>query len=176
MGARAERMHDLSPVLAEFGEKIVERIDANLNGSVDWHGKTFEPLKPSTIAHRIRKLPGANRRNRKGKLTAASRKKRRAYATLYEQESAAGRGGAIIKPLVDSGVMRNSNHVDPPDATSFEWSAIGYLGFHMAGTTRMAARNPTPFEYDGHQWKLNDEMQEKFNETIRKYMIDGEMP
>lgn len=176
MRKRAERTADLEPVLRTFSEDLVTRIDSNYRDGFNWDGEPFAPLKPATISARLAKLPGAKKRDKKGRLTPAARAKRRAAEAFYHQEAAAGRtSNAMIKTLIDSADMVNSNHADPPDAVSFEWSSLGYLGYHMSGTSRMEARNPTPFEWKHGFWKLNDELLEEFGDAVKAYIVKGDL-
>lgn len=81
---------------------------------------------------------------------------------------------SLYKILIDTARARNSNHVDRIESKSLSWSAVGYLGYHMSGTHYMAARNPTPFVFDGDQWVLHDKARELFSTSVLHYIQTGE--
>jgi hypothetical protein len=79
-----------------------------------------------------------------------------------------------IRILVDTARARNSNHADKPQETYFLWSAVGYLAYHMAGTAKMEARNPTPFVYARGEWTLHPRAAEQMDQAVVNYIIRGE--
>lgn len=78
-----------------------------------------------------------------------------------------------IKILIDTARARNSNHVDPPERTRILWSAVGYLAYHMSGTRRMPARNPTPFVFSGGKWQLAEDAMKGLGTAVINYVYRG---
>lgn len=81
---------------------------------------------------------------------------------------------AGIKILIDTARARNSNHVDRATRTSIEWSAVGYLGYHMAGTKRMPMRNPSAFVYEAGAWALHPKGAKLLASYVTSYVFRGE--
>jgi hypothetical protein len=83
-----------------------------------------------------------------------------------------------IKPLIDTARARNSNHATA-DRNGVEWSAVGYLGVHMAGTNRagrghsvtIPMRNPSPFVLAGDDWKLRESARKSLEEHIKRHVF-----
>jgi hypothetical protein len=169
MRERAERLRDYRPCLEVWGNALVKRIDDCYQNERNWDGSKFAPLAPSTVRARIGKIPGNKRSKKTGRLSKKSKTSRK----QMRQDYASGAAG-IIKILSDTAVMRNSNHVGKPELHSIDWSSIGRLAYHMAGTSRMPARNPTPFVYENKQWKLRDDEFQKLNVLVQRYVVEGE--
>ena len=195
MQARTERVQHLEPALEVFGQSIVKQTDDKFHRSMDWDGQPFADLMPSTIEQRARTHAGgvrvrsdgvtrggyrAKRKELRTKLagqgksrkqiTKALRTNRRAYERKKLKITAPGG----IKILVDTARARNSNHVDPPEPTSITWSAVGYLGYHMTGTVRMEARNPTAFVYAESKWQLHPDAAKQFDQMMLAFIVRGE--
>jgi hypothetical protein len=161
--AKAARLQDLSPALKTFGRWVERNVDDCFDQSVDWDGKPFQPLAPSTIEQRIGNLAAANKRTKSGELTKGARELR---------EKLQAPGG--IKPLVDTARARNSQHSDTT-ADTWIWTAVGYLGYHMAGNERLPVRNPSPFVINSNSrgWKLHPRAQSKLDKIISAYVNRG---
>lgn len=177
----AVRMSDLEKPLKNIAQEIEKRTDDSFRYSRSQFGEPFKPLAPSTVAGRIRKLRGANRRNKAGKLTAGAHRMR---------EKLTAPGG--MKPLIDTARMKNSQHVVVDSPTSIRWSAVGYLGPHMTGGQRNGKlgmppqRNPTVFVKSGGGdfdflggasagWKLDASMSLYFTRAIDTYVRTGKV-
>lgn len=79
-----------------------------------------------------------------------------------------------MKILIDTARARNSNHVERPTATAIEWSAVGYLAFHMTGTKRMPMRNPSAFVYEAGKWTLHPIAARLLDSYLTTYILRGE--
>lgn len=169
MRERAQRFSDLRPALKAVGREIELRTDTAFRDSKSPFGEAFPPLAPSTLASRARKLPGAKKRGKGGKLTGGALKKRSEAIAAYQ-------GGAtnIFKPLVDTARARNSQHVDI-DVQSLKWSAVGYLGPHMTGTGRVPKRNVAVFEKRGEQWVLHPDVARYLAAKVAAYVQTGKV-
>lgn len=77
-----------------------------------------------------------------------------------------------IKPLVDTARARNSNHATTT-RECVEWTIVGYLGYSMSGTEKMPERNPSPFYWDGSQWKLRDSAMKSLGTHLRAHILSG---
>lgn len=160
--ALAARCADLEPAFEAFGAYIVKTTDDGFRNEREADGTVFAPLAVATIDARIAKV-GGFKRTRKGSFTKGALKK---------QARLSAPGG--IKILTDTARARNSQHtVATPN--SLTWSAVGYLGAHMAGTSRVPKRNPTPFVRVGNGWALNAKAQDKVTVDIRHYVQTGEV-
>ena len=157
---------NLTPAYKLFGADLVKKTDDAFHASVGFDGEAWEPLATSTIDSRIAKV-GGFKRTKKGKFTKGALKK---------QAKMSAAGG--IKPLVDTARARNSQHVGPASRDGIEWSAVGYLGTHMAGTSKagrgrnitIPKRNPTGFELVGGQWVLRDSTKKMLQKRIFQYL------
>lgn len=180
--AKAKALSDLTPAYKRFGAEIVKKTDDAFHNSKGYDGEAWPALAQSTIDSRLAKLPGANRRNKKtGKLTAGARTKRRAAQALIHQEQASHGGyGGLIKPMVDTARARNSSHADS-SRDGVTWSAVGYLGVHMAGTdgagrsgnVTIPKRNPSPFELKGGKWVLRDSAKASLAKHLNEHINAG---
>lgn len=126
-----------------------------------WNGKQARAI--INFAH-------AYEEDKSGKLKRVSRRLTKASDALRGQMLAPGG----IQILIDTARARNSNHIDPPDKTSVMWSAVGYLAYHMSGTTRMEARNPTAFAWNGKKWDLADDANKDLKQAVTNYIYRGE--
>jgi len=126
-----------------------------------WSGKQAGAIVNFAHAHEL---------DDSGRYSRVTRKLTKSAAAKRAQLLAPGG----IVPLIDTARARNSNHIDPPGQTSVVWSAVGYLGYHMSGTRKMPARNPTPFVHDGSGWRLADDAMQDLGSAIVNYVKHGE--
>lgn len=167
--ALSKAVADMTKAYKLFGADLVKKTDDGFHTSVGFDGEAWEPLATSTIEARIARV-GGFKRTKKGKFTKGALKK---------QEAMLSPGG--IKPLVDTARARNSQHVQV-SRDGLEWSAVGYLGTHMAGTTRagrgrnvtIPVRNPTGFELVGGQWVLRESAKKMMQQRIYQHLGLGE--
>jgi hypothetical protein len=163
--AQAERVEDLTPAMKVFGRYVEKNVDDCFDQSRDWSGVPFPPLAESTIERRIGSLKAANKRTKDGKLTKGSQRLR---------EKLLAPGG--IKPLIDTGRARNSQHTDAePDG--IVWTAVGYLGYHFEGygiLAHLPARNVSPFVFRAGDFSLHPRARQKLDEIITGYVMRGE--
>lgn len=145
MQARVQRLADLSPALRVVAAEIEKQTSDAFRSSTSPFGEEWPALAPSTLKARAAKLPGANRRSKStGKLTKGARAKREQAIAKYN----AGTAG-IFKPLMDTGRMRGSVHVNVT-GNVLEFTAVGYMAPHITGSlsrpNRPPKRNPTVFQ------------------------------
>lgn len=163
--ALAKAVQDMTKAYKLFGADLVKKTDDGFQSSVGFDGEAWEPLAASTIDARIARV-GGFKRTKKGKFTKGALKK---------QAKMSAAGG--IKPLVDTARARNSQHVQV-SRDGLEWSAVGYLGTHMAGTDKagrgrnitIPKRNPTGFELVGGQWVLRDSAKKLMQRRIFQHL------
>ena len=161
----AKAVADLTKAYKLFGADLVKKTDDGFQASVGFDGEAWAPLAASTIDSRIARV-GGFKRTKKGKFTKGALKK---------QAKMSAAGG--IKPLVDTARARNSQHVQV-SRDGLEWSAVGYLGTHMAGTDKagrgrnitIPKRNPTGFELVGGQWVLRDSAKKLMQKRIYQHL------
>lgn len=161
--AKSARMRDLEPALKVFGRFIETNVDNCFDQSRDWDGTAFPSLAESTIEKRIGNLKAANKRTKSGDLTKA--------AKAFQAKLRAPGG---IKPLVDTGRARNSQHTDA-GPESLVWTSVGYLGYHFTGNARLPQRNVSPFVFiNGTDWRLHPRAKAKLSELIGQHIMRGE--
>lgn len=164
---QSQALRDLTPAYKRFAADIVKKTDDAFHNSHGYDGEAFEPLSPYTIENRVGNLKAANKRTKKGELTKGAKALR---------EKLLAPGG--IKPLVDTARARNSVHADA-GKDGVDWSAVGYLGVHMAGTDKagrgrnvtIPVRNVSPFILDGGKWKLRDSAKKQLGARIREHVF-----
>jgi hypothetical protein len=176
---RAMRVADMRPALRVVAQEIEKRTSDSFQNSRSQFGEPFAPLAPSTIAGRIRKQGSANRRTKAGKLTKGA---------VAMRGKLTAPGG--IKPLIDTGRMKNSAHAVVEDGTKIRFSAVGYLGPHITGgqrggkANRPPMRNPTVFVRSGgggfdflggSSWKLDASMQLYLTKAVSSYIATGKV-
>lgn len=160
---KSERLQDLTPAFKQFGAFVEKNVDDCFDQSRNWDGEPFPPLAESTIEKRIGNLKAANKRTKSGELTKGAKGLR---------DKLRAPGG--IKPLVDTGRARNSQHV-AADADSIIWSAVGYLGYHFEGNEHLPARNVSPFIFDASGgWKLHPGARQQLDQLIINHVMRGE--
>lgn len=160
----AARARDLSPALRDVARDVEKRTDDAFRRSVSPEGEAWPDLAESTKAQRLarRKETRGGGKGKKGKAKVA--------ALL----SGLGNPGAL-RPLVDTGRMRNSSHAEVSGPTSVRWSAVGYMGPHMAGgkNGRPPKRNPAVFELAGGHWRVIASVQRYMVDRIKRHVGGG---
>lgn len=172
---RAERARNHTPMLRAFADWInkVTLDDFDESREFDDVFAGFPPLAQSTIDKRLREHGGFARKSRKDGLAGNFTKK-----ALKVQASFLSVGG--IKPLIDTGLTRNSARAVVDSETSIEWSARGTLLPHMTGSYspegRPPRRNPTVFEVtrDGER-TLKPEAAKKLAAMLDAWISDGKV-
>lgn len=163
---QSKALVNLEPAYKRCAAEYVKRTDDAFQNERGYDGETYEPLAQSTIDKRIGNLKAANKRGKSGKLTKGAQRFR---------ERLKSPGG--IKPLIDTARARNSVHATS-SREGIEWSAVGYLGFHMGGATSagrsrtvtIPVRNPTPFYWSGDEWKLRESARKTLEEHIKRHV------
>jgi hypothetical protein len=156
---KSAALHNLEPAYKRFAAEIVKKTDDSFQDSRGYDGEPWPPLAESTIERRIGSLKSANKRGKSGKLTKGATKMR---------DKMRAPGG--IKPMIDTGRARNSQHADT-SRDGVEWSAVGYLGYHMTNHIVATVRNPTPFYWDGSAWKLRDSAMKSLGTHLRTHIF-----
>lgn len=178
---RRERVEHLGPAFTVFGASIVKQTDDCFQMQRDWNGEPFAALAESTLAQKIGKVAFKGRKlqedgtYKRRSRKAYAKKRARVRAKLTQPNFARSdpsRGN--IKILIDTARARNSNHVDDPEATYMLWSAVGYLAYHMTGTSRMPERNPTPFVWASKAWGLHPRARTELNMLMLNYVLRGD--
>jgi hypothetical protein len=172
MQERVARLADLSPALRVVAAEIETQTSNAFQRSQSPFGEQWPALAPSTQAARAAKLPGANRRSKStGKLTRAAYLKREKAVADYQ----AGKSG-IFKPLIDTGRMRNSVHVNVR-GNELEFTAVGYMAPHITGSLtkpgRPPKRNPTVFQMVGGAFQPIPNVLSLLLKTVGRYVATG---
>ncbi len=165
--ARSRALTDLTPVYKAMGAEMVKKTDDAFQDSRGYDGEAWDALAQSTIDKRVGSLKAANKKTKAGKLTKGA---------MRFRERLKSPGG--IKPLIDTARARNSNHATT-SREGIEWSAVGYLGVHMAGTDRagknhnivIPMRNPSPFIWVNDEWVLRESARKSLEEKIKAHVF-----
>lgn len=171
MAERAKRVRDMSRPLKVFGAEIVKATDDSFRNSRGVDGAPWPKLAESTIiARHLRRKGGRPKgfsRKRGGRLTESAR----------DTRAKAISSGAGIKPLVDTGRMRNSQNTKVTGRNTLVWSAVGYMGPHITGSTkrpgRPPMRNPTVFEGTGANARLKPQFGERLTKLLTTWVETG---
>lgn len=152
----ASAASDMRPALVDVAREIELRTDNAFRAQRSPSGETWNDLAQSTKVARLRKRKTAWNKivgKKNGERTKV-RDAAHAAEILSRIES------TKLTALVDTGRARNSQHCDVTGPHSVQWSAVGYLLPHMAGTEdgQPPKRNPTVFELVGGEWQLISSM------------------
>lgn len=136
MRLRQQRLLDSSAVYRQLAVEFSQQTASAFRNERSPFGEDWLRLARSTVARRVAKLPGASSRSKKtGRLTKGARIKRAAAAAVYDQ------GGGNIKPLVDSGRLRQSIAYTPT-RDGIEITAVWYIRYHVTGSLKVRNRPP----------------------------------
>lgn len=156
--AKSVKLHNLEPAYKRFAAEMVKRTDDSFQNSKGYDGEAWDALSDVTIEKRVGSLKAANKRTKSGKLTKGAAKLQTAL-----------RAPGGIKPLIDTARGRNSQHATT-SRDGIDWTIVGYLGYSMSGTVKMPMRNPSPFYWDGSQWKLRESALKSLGNHLREHI------
>jgi len=161
--AKSAKIKNLEPAYKRAAAEFVKKTDDSFQNSKGYDGEAWEPLTQSTIDKRVRSLKAANKRGKSGKLTKG--------AQAFRSKLMAPGG---IKPLVDTARARNSCHATT-SKDGIDWSAVGYLGYHMGGSAdgKLPKRNPSPFEWNGSAWILRESAKASLFKYVTAHIYGG---
>jgi hypothetical protein len=174
---RADRLDDLTPATEAFAIWCDRQTAEAFESLRSPAGEDWPPLAARTIARRAAKVKGANRRSKAtGKLTKGAKRVRK--ETRLRAQGFATAGGGNIKPLWDTGRLRQSiQHLGGKDRMTI--SAVVYISYHVTGSLKVAnrppQRNPLVIQKSpaGDGFALIPIADERFRECINSHVLTG---
>lgn len=164
MQARSMRMRSLRKPLQVVAREIEKLTDDAFDRSMSPAGETFPSLAESTIEARARQSKAARKRDEFGDLTPKA-----------ERIRAGIRAPGGVKPMVNTGRARNSQHATVIGDDAIQWSAVGYLEPSITGGKHIPKRNVSVFEKSGDGYVLIPALQQKLRGAIVTH-VRGEGP
>lgn len=174
---RAQRMRDHSVPLKVFGAEILAATERAFQASQGVDGTPWPPLAASTIIARHLKRAGGRPKGFKAKHRGKGSQRGHLTDSARLTRMEAVLSGAGIKPLIDTGRMKNSQRATLRGARAMIWSAVGYMGPHITGSEkrpgRPPMRNPTVFDNHGDGARLKPAFAKRLTDLVRQYIETG---
>jgi phage gpG-like protein len=175
----AKRAENPAPAMKVSAAELSTMIDDSFRESGSPAGERWPSLAPSTLIKRALSRGGKRKRRRRNKSTGYS------VGVDLGLNAKAARNISNVKPLVDTGVGRNSISVRAPGNVITIRAGQEYMAYHLGGDrTRNPPRPPrrawAPVLWDGARWNFDargkgGKWLRALYRRISKYVATGEV-